>query len=323
MRHIESGRAGLDDTRARRLLADLETPHLPHTRAAPQTHPAPPPSAGTTPEAETELFTESQSDAVLTAQRLWADDLTTAIPDFWLVTSGAQLSTPLLRWLLAPPAIIEADLHGQVNVSAGDVHAINRACDLFETLDHEFGGGHARTAAVQYLASEVTPLLHGRYTPHLGKSLFSASARFATKVGAMAYDSGNHALGRRYFLLGLNLAHLAGDRLLGAKVLGLLSHQANFLGEFRSALDFARTAKAGAQGHATPAVQAMLAAMEARALASLNDERACTAALADMERAFARISTDDEPVWMGYFVRHEAAWSERHMPKEVSLTATA
>lgn len=258
-------------------------------------------SPDTAPLAGVELFTESSHSAVASAHQLWNTDLHHEDPLTWSLTPADQLSAPVLRWIVAPPALLEANDHAPVRVSADDVFAITRACDLFEALDHEFGGGHARTAAVQYLNSEVTPLLRGSFTPEVGRSLFSAAARFAAKVGAMAYDAGLHALGRRYFLQSLNLAHLASDRLLGAKALALLSHQANFLGEYRTAVDFARTAKTGVQGHSTPAIQAMLAAMEARALASLGEERACSRALQEMETAFSRIHQDEEPPWMTYF----------------------
>lgn len=248
-----------------------------------------------------ELFTDSSRSTVARAHQLWRADLQREAPLTWALAPAEQLSTPVLRWVVAPPALLETNDQAPLHVGADDVLAVTRACDMFEALDHEFGGGHARTAAVQYLNSEVTPLLHGRFTPEIGRSLFSATARFAAKVGAMAYDAGLHALGRRYFLQSLNLAHLASDRLLGGKALALLSHQANFLGEYRTAVDFARTAKIGTQGHSTPAIQAMLAAMEARALASLGEERACSRALREMETAFSRINQGEEPAWMSYF----------------------
>jgi transcriptional regulator with XRE-family HTH domain len=249
-----------------------------------------------------DLFTESTADAIHLSTRFWNADLHQSHAPDALHIDPEHLSVPLLRWLVAPPALLAtATARTAPEVTHGDVAAITRACDLFEALDHEFGGGHARTAAVQYLHSEVGPLLRGRSTPDVGRALFSASARFAAKTGAMAYDAGLHALGRRYFLQSLNLAHLAGDRLLGAKALALLSHQANFLGHYRSSIDLARTAKTGIAGQATPAVRAMLAAMEARGLASLGDQASCTRALHEMEDAFQQVNSATEPAWMRYF----------------------
>lgn len=263
--------------------------------------------SGTRTPSAADLFSESSHDVVRQAELLWNADLARRVPESWLMTPDDRMSTPLLRWLVAPPAIIESSPEDRLHVTEDDVRAINRACELFESLDHEFGGGHARTAAVQYLSSEVAPLLRGRFTPQIGRALFAASSRFAAKTGAMAYDAGLHSLGRRYFLQSLNLAHLGSNRLLGAKALALLSHQANFLGHYRSAVDLARTAKAGTEGQATPAVQAMLAAMEARGLASLGEARACTKALKEMEDAFSRVNPEHEPSWMSYFDSSELA----------------
>ena len=254
-----------------------------------------------------DLFIESVPVVVRQSGRLWESDLGESLQDQSLAIPPEHLSTPLLRWLVAPPALVESHSGTRIKVTEDDVHAINRACDLFEHLDHEFGGGHARIAAVQYLSSEVAPLLKGNYSPDIGRALFSASARFAAKTGAMAYDAGLHHLGRRYFLQALNLAHFGADRLFGAKALALLSHQANFLGDFQTAVDLARTAKAGTGSVATPKVQAMLAAMEARGLASLGEERACTRALAEMEAAFTKADPDQELAWMGYFDGSEVA----------------
>ncbi|MFD6097578.1 helix-turn-helix domain-containing protein [Nocardiopsis flavescens] len=255
-----------------------------------------------------ELFTESVSDTIRNIGRLWKADLGNRVPEDTLRIPPDQLSTPLLRWLVAPSVTLASERpSSKPQVTEGDVHAIGQACDLFEALDHEFGGGHARTTAVQYLNSEIGPLLRGGFDPALGKSLFSATARFAAKVGAMAYDAGLHHMARRYFLQSLNLAHLGSDRLLGAKALGLLSHQANFLGDFRSSVDLARTAKIGAAHHTTPAIRAMLSAMEARGLASLGEEKACTRVLDDMEAAFNDIDPAMEPAWMSYFDGSEMA----------------
>ena len=172
---------------------------------------------------------------------------------------------------------------------------------MFEDLDHRFGGGHVRTAAVQYLSDTVVPLLAGTYTDVRGRDLAAVVSQFTYKTGAMAYDVGLNGLARRYFVQALNLAHLTDDRALGGKVFALMSHQANHCGEYREALDLARAAKLGAAGQATPTVQAMYSAMEARALASLGDSKGCVRALRDAERSFERRNPADDPDWIGYF----------------------
>lgn len=257
------------------------------------------------------------SDSVLRhAGLLWKSDLDDAQQAPGMTPE--QLSTISLRWLVNQPVTL-AERRPQTDreVTEAHVHAIARTCDIFTDLDHEFGGGHARTAAVQYLHSEVAPLLMGQYTLEVGRSLYAASARFTAKVGAMAYDAGLHPLARRYFVQSLSLANMGADRLLGAKALALLSHQANLLGQANTALDLARTAQAGTVESATPAIRAMLAAMEARALATLGDETACTRALHRMEEAFHHTGAED-PVWMSYFDASETADEIAHCQHDLN-----
>jgi hypothetical protein len=250
-------------------------------------------------------FADTRHAVLRTARKLWTEDLKRT--DFLRhgVVTAAMLTTPVMRWLLAPPAPGGPVSGRSIRVGASDVEAVRATVRMFEDLDHRFGGGHARTAAVQYLASEVNPLLHGNYTEAVGRSLFAVTAQFTYKTGAMAYDMGLHGLARRYFVQALSLAHASGDRALGGKVLALMSHQANFCGEHAEAVDLARAAKLGGKGHATPTVQAMYCAMEARALASQGDKRACVRALREAEAAFARRNPADDPDWIAYFDQAE------------------
>lgn len=243
----------------------------------------------------------SADESAAAARMLWAADLARTTGTFKEAIPGPEVNAVMVRWLTAPEAILTRRRAGRVLVSEGDVAAVHRACDLFESLDHEFGGGHARAAAVQYLHSDVAPLLQGRYTAKLGRALFCAAARFTYKTGAMAYDAGHHALARHYFVQALNFAHWGRAPALVGKALALLSHQANFLGWFRHALDLAHGAQTGTRGQVSPGIQAMYAAMEARALASLGEERACAQALNQMERFFVARDVAEEPEWLSYF----------------------
>lgn len=246
-------------------------------------------------------FAEDRTTVLRTATTLWDEDLKRA--DFLRrgVVTAAMLATPMTDWLLAPPADPVYRTGRTARVGAAEVDALRATARMFEDLDHQYGGGHARTAAVQYLHAHVSPLLHGAYTDAVGRDLFAAVAQFVYKTGAMAYDTGMHGLARRYFVQALGLAHASGDRALGGKVLALMSHQANFLGEYREALRFARAAKLGANGYATPRVHAMYCSMEARALASLGDTRACLRALREAETAFDKSVDADDPPWIDYF----------------------
>jgi hypothetical protein len=249
-------------------------------------------------------FSESRDTTIRSSRSLWTEDLRRS--DFlrMAVTAGS-LATPMARWLVSPPADPPYRMHGSRRVGADDVAAVDATLQMFERLDHQFGGGHARTAAVQYLNDSVAPLLHAKYSDAVGRELFSVAAQFTYKTGAMAYDVGLHGLARRYFVQALSLAHASGERPLGGKVLALMSHQANYLGDYREAVDLARAAALGAGGTATPRVKSMYSAMEARGLASMGDKQACIRMMKQAEAAFAQSSQVDEPSWIAYFDQAE------------------
>jgi hypothetical protein len=249
-------------------------------------------------------FSASRDATIRTSRTLWTEDLKRS--EFLrMAVSAGTLTTPMARWLVSPPADPPYRTSGPRRVSTDDVDAVRATLHMFEALDHQFGGGHARTAAVQYLSDAVTPLLDANYTDAIGRDLFAVAAQFTYKTGAMAYDVGLHGLARRYFVQALNLAHASGDRPLGGKVLALMSHQANYLGEYQEAVDLARAAALGATGQATPRVRAMYAAMEARGLANIGDKPACLRTMKQAEAAFAQSSAGDEPDWIGYFDQAE------------------
>jgi hypothetical protein len=99
---------------------------------------------------------------------------------------------------------------------------------------------------------------------------------------------------------------------LGGRLLSNLSHQANYLGRYHEALQFARAAQASARGRATDTVAAMFLAMEARALASSGDARQCATALNLAEQAFARRDRSKDPQWISYFDELELADEAAH-----------
>lgn len=246
-------------------------------------------------------FLDSRAATLHTARTLWIEDVKRSEFVQHGIVTGAMLVTPMARWLLAPDGKTDALPSRGIRVGTSDVDAVRATLHMFEKLDHRFGGGHARTAAVQYLVDSVSPLLNGRFTEETGRDLFAVAAHFTYKTGAMAYDSGLHGLARRYFIQALNLAHVSGDRSLGGKVLALMSHQANFLGEYQEAVDLARAAKLGAAGHATRTTHAMYCVMEARALANQNERSACARAIREAESSFDDRNENDDPDWIRYF----------------------
>jgi ATP/maltotriose-dependent transcriptional regulator MalT len=169
-----------------------------------------------------------------------------------------------------------------------------------KAVDDARGGGAAFPLAVTYLRREVAPLLRGRFTDPVGRSLFSATAEFTLGVGWMAYDAGRYELAQRYMTRALRMSHAADDRAFGGRILAAMSHEALHLGDIRHGIDLASAARTGTEGAVTPTVTAMLAAMEACAHATHGDTPRCLKALSEAEQALGRSNPAEDPEWLDF-----------------------
>jgi hypothetical protein len=233
------------------------------------------------------------------------------------IDSGAW-SDLMIRWLVAPDTMIAATSP----VTDTATEAVTRATTLFSQLDYQFGGGYARSSLVQYVNTEIAPLLVARPNSQTPELLSAASALLRL-TGWTAYDTGNHVLAHRYLLQALRLAQAAGDRALGGRILAGMSHQANFLGYHDSAVNLARTARHGAEGVATPTAMALFHAMEARALASRGDRRDCESALVRAEYWLDRRVPENDPAWLQYFDEAELAAEFAHSYRDLKMSDKA
>ncbi|MFF1510676.1 regulator [Streptomyces sp. NPDC058326] len=203
-------------------------------------------------------------------------------------------------------------------VSSGDIAALRSVGELFRTLDHAYGGGHARQALVRYLEHETEPMLRGTYGESVGRRLFAAAADLTRLAGWTSYDIAAHGLAQRYFVQALRLAQAAGDRAYGSYVLLTMSCQAVYLGHGREAVQLARVAQQGVGPAAPPVVQAMLHAVEARGHAVLGEARVCSASLVRAERALEAARPGDEvPYWARMFDEAQLADELGHCHRDL------
>ncbi|MEU1073642.1 MULTISPECIES: tetratricopeptide repeat protein [unclassified Streptomyces] len=75
-----------------------------------------------------------------------------------------------------------------VRVGAGEVAAIETMVTTLGNLAAEYGGGHVKRLAVDYLVDNVGPWLKGRYTEATGRKLYAATSQLAHLVGWMTQD---------------------------------------------------------------------------------------------------------------------------------------
>jgi hypothetical protein len=268
-------------------------------------------------------YADTATGAVDALEKLWRADLDGAQALTGAPANSSAWAEAPLTWLVRPDQEPIAGRPAGARVGRSDVVAVRGAAGAFAALDDRFGGGHARTALIQYLNTDVARLLNGQYTETVGRSLYSASAEATLLAAWMSYDAGFHGLAQRYFIQALRLAHAGNDVLLAGSILDAMSHQATFLGRHREATNLARAARTGTRGHATPTLTAHFHAMEARALACGGDVTGAHRSLSEAVRVFERRQPGNDPVWISYFDDGELAAEFSHCFRDIKRTADA
>jgi hypothetical protein len=267
-------------------------------------------------------FADKPESTAKTVADLWRADLADAETLVRALPDSAAWNAASLRWIVAPP---DGELTRTGNRAVGpvDVDMVRSTADAFSMLDGKFGGGHARRALIQYLHTDVRPMLDGKYSDDVGRQLHSAVAEALLLAGWMSYDSGLHGIAQRYLIQALRMAQAAGDRLLGGSILSAMSHQATFLGRYQDAATLARAAYTGPGPALGPTMAAQFRAMEARALARLGDERGCDLALVDAERKLGQRTADSDPPYIAYFDEVELAAEIGHCFRDLGRSVEA
>jgi hypothetical protein len=267
-------------------------------------------------------FADKPESTAKTVADLWRADLADAETLVRTLPDSAAWNAASLRWIVAPP---DGDLTRMGNraVGAVDVDMVRSTADAFSMLDGKFGGGHARRALIQYLHTDVRPMLDGKYSDDVGRQLHSAVAEALLLAGWMSYDSGLHGIAQRYLIQALRMTQAAGDRLLGGSILSAMSHQATFLGRYQDAATLARAAYIGPGPALGPTMAAQFRAMEARALARLGDERGCDLALVEAERKLSQRTADSDPPYIAYFDEVELTAEIGHCFRDLGRSVEA
>jgi hypothetical protein len=187
---------------------------------------------------------------------------------------------------------------GAGRVGRGELEAVRETASLLYRLDQRRGGGHARTVVVQYLLSDVTPHLRGRYgDDQVRREMFALAGRLACLSGWMAFDEADHATAQRWYVTAVKLAAEADDAPLAGYVLRAMAHQAVDLGHGRRALDLSAASLEGRRYRcAGPRERALLGVVRARALAAAGDSPAAARAITQAETDLATATADgDDP----------------------------
>ncbi|MGV9951213.1 transcriptional repressor NsdA [Streptomyces cellulosae] len=247
------------------------------------------------------------------------------------LSAGPSLIEPMQRWLVPSPssplARTEPDLapssaRARGRLSKPELDLLETTTVMFRQWDAQCGGGLRRKAVVGQL-HEVTDLLQEPQPDATTKRLFKVAAELAELAGWMSYDVGLQPTAQKYFVLALHAAKEAGDRPLGSYVLSNMSRQMIHLGRPEDALELIHLAQYGSRDCASPRVQSMLYAMEARAYANMGQPGRCKRAVRMAEDTFAEADEWDEPDpdWIRFFSEAELYAENSHSFRDLAYVA--
>ena len=242
--------------------------------------------------------------------------------------SLAALALPPADWwtTMTDRGRLRRPVKGRV-VGRADLDAVQDMVALFSQVDQRRGGGHARTAVVQYLTTDVAALLCGCFADdRIRQDMFTASAELAYLSGWMAFDNAEHTVAVQYYHLAVKLAAEANNPAMAGHVLRAMAHQAIDLGHRREALELATAATQGSRyASASPRERALLGVVLGRALAANGQGSDAAKALLRAEDDLAAATPDDaEPGRVFFFgeasLAHETACALRDTGDLVGAT---
>ena len=213
-----------------------------------------------------------------------------------LTLLGGASCVPAHEWLIARPDAGVARSSGSP-LPVGVVDDLDVIVGRLRLMDDQLGGATLLPLVRANLRHVQNLLDQRRYTDTVGRRLHATAGELMRLAGWLSFDGGHHPQAQRYWVAGLHAAHAAGDRALGANVVGSMSLQAKDLGQIRESVTLAETARVGYFG-ATPRVAAICDLRAAEAYAC---ERATADCRRALDTAFDRLgdspSSSGEPGW--------------------------
>ena len=123
------------------------------------------------------VYPDSPEDAIKVLGDLWDADLDDDSPLTSVATNASAWSNASLAWLVRPGRDELGLRASGLAVGANDILALRATTESFASLDDQFGGRHARHALVQFLRTDLAPLLAGAYSDSIGRAICSRPRR--------------------------------------------------------------------------------------------------------------------------------------------------
>jgi tetratricopeptide (TPR) repeat protein len=169
----------------------------------------------------------------------------------------------------------------------------------------------------------VTRLLRGAQHRLLRRRLAAVAGETAGHAAWLFHDLGDQKLTERYYADAAIATRKAGDPALDAYVSGFKSLVRASQDEPKAALALARAARQVGSRSATATTRSWLAGLEAQALATLHESKACFVALHQAETAIGQARPEEDPPWMYSFDEARLAALAGACYRQLGKTAAA
>jgi Helix-turn-helix domain len=185
---------------------------------------------------------------------------------------------------------LTAALRGTIRVDSTTVTNLERLTVGLERLESQMSPNALVGAVIGHLDS-ISQLLHAPMTLSLWQRLCSIAAETSALAGWLTWDLNTPAAAQAYFRTGLDAADDAGDRAVGAYLVGGLCVQPSYREQPLIRLNGLNgNGIRYSESDASPATRSWMACLVAEAHVMLGDERA---ALAELDRAEAMLQQAD------------------------------
>jgi transcriptional regulator with XRE-family HTH domain len=168
----------------------------------------------------------------------------------------------------------------------------------------------------------VARLLRGAQHRVLRRRLAAVAGETAGHAAWLFHDLGDQKMTERYYA-DAAIATKAGDPALDAYVSGFKSLVRASEGEPKAALALARAARQAGARSATATTRSWLAGLEAQALATLHQSKACFVALRQADTAIGQARPEEDPPWMYGFDEARLAALAGACYRQLGKTAAA
>jgi hypothetical protein len=271
------------------------------------------------------VYGENVADTLHTLAELGSTDISRRTLLGAVAFVPGALTNPQRSWLLWLVESRDAETPLEPVSDGGPVEQVHAMIGMFDAMDNHFGGGGVRTSIVQYLCTEVVPMLQRRgTTARERRQLFTAGARLAAMAGWSSYDAGEYGLAQRYMTQALRLCAEGRDHVLGGQILAGLSHLATGLGRPDEGVALARAGAATARHAGSPLGMMRLYAMSARGHAALGRPRETAEALRAAEKELdASRGAEHESPWVRFLDHHYLQAESAVCFRDLGLAAQA